>query len=136
MYRLPGERRPISIVEGPFGGASAEVETIPSWPLQTTAARLAAAFYAADGPAAEVRALSELYEFFVAEAQPTWALADHRGAIPASVDGMWRLPLDVAMEFVAQWIQPPASVVDDVVPAGPVQAELKQRLREARAAED
>jgi len=137
-YRLPGERVRLDL-DGPV----VEVEPIRSWPVQRLGVRRWLAYQAADDPDAELAALLELYRFFVAEAQPTWDIADHRGLIPVSGEGMLRLPLELAQQTVAGWLrtlpvpveaEEPTSAVDAVLPPGPFRDEVKTRLRAVKAA--
>lgn len=137
MFRLPGERVPVVIDEGPFAGASCEVTRIESWLMQQTAARLLAAFLAVpeSQPAKQIEALSELLPVFVAEAQPSWDLSDHRGPIPPTLSGLWRLPLPLALRFIDEWVDPPAppsTAVDELVPPGPLRDELNAGLRQKK----
>lgn len=133
MFRLPGERFPIVLDDGPFAGASCDVEALAAWPLKYFVAGRFNAFDQAETPDAEFVALGELYRVFVDEAQPTWTLADHRGPIPPTVEGMWRLHLDLALGFIRGWIDPPTvDAVDEAVPPGPVRDELNRRLRAKR----
>ena len=139
MFRLPGERVSIVMDDGPFAGAACEVEQIGAWPIRATAVRLVAAFLGAEGADAETLALSELYSLFIGEAQPTWALADHRGPIPASAAGMWRLPIPLALAFIDQWIdppEPPSTAVDELIPPGPLRDRLNRGLKAKKPAED
>jgi hypothetical protein len=130
-YRLPGERVPVTVEDGP----TIEVEVITAYPIYVNGVRLAAAFDAAKPGAAEITALRELYAFFAVEAQPTWEITDHRGPIPNTAEGMWRLPLAVAFAFVNGWLEtanPKPSAVDAMIPPGPLRDELNAGLRKAR----
>lgn len=128
MQRLPGERIPLVIAEGPFAGLSAEVEALGVELTRLTAIQAVNAYVVAEN----ADLLEPVYALFVDEAQPTWALADHRGPIPATVEGMWRLPIRLALAFVDLWVDPPTSAVDELVPPGPVRDALNRSLREAR----
>lgn len=136
MYRLPGER-----VKLDLDGPTVEVEPIRSWMIQTESLALAARLGAAEEGVAEYAALKSLYEFFVAEAQPTWDIGDHRGAIPNTAAGMMRLPLALASSIISQWQDslPKAPAADlpsavDILPDGPGKDEVKRRLRSVKAA--
>lgn len=97
-------------------------------------------FVAAAEPAAEYAALAAVYDRFAAEAQPTWDITDHRGPVPCTGRGMLRLPTQLGIQIVAGWaaslavVEQPASAVDAVVPAGPLNREIKRRLRSVKAA--
>lgn len=126
--RLPTERVPVASED-----LTAEVTRCASWPIQQNAVRLWAAFLRATGQA-ELTALRELFEFFVAEAQPTWDLVDHRGAVPPTVGGMLRVNHLHALGLVLAWTQtlqvaPTPSAVDELIPEGPLRDELNRQLR-------
>lgn len=150
MWRLPGER-----VRLDLDGPSVEVEPIYSWMIQAECLVLAQRLKEADEGPAEYVALGNLFEVFVREAMPQWDIADHLGPIPATVAGMRRLPLTLQSSILDQWIQsleeeeeaerpelpgltlvesPAPSAVDAVVPPGPLNREIKKRLRRAKAA--
>lgn len=134
MYRLPSERIPLALDDGP----TVEVERIAAWPIYRTAISLVGAFYDARTPDAEIAALSRIYGYFVVEAQPVWDIADHRGPIPATPEGMLRLPLAIALGLVQGWAatflppEPPTTAVDEVIPPGPLRDELNASLRRKR----
>lgn len=132
MYRLPGARVVITIGEGAFAGAAVEVEPIGTFAIRYVASGLVNAFYAAKDPGAEFVALTKAYELFVDEAQPTWAIADHRGPIPPTADGMLRLPVPLALDIIGQWIEPPPSAVDELIPPGPLRDALNEGLKANR----
>lgn len=132
--RLPSERVPIASED-----LSAEVTRCASWPLQQNAVRLWAAFLKATG-AAELVALRECYEFFVAEAQPTWDLIDHRGPVPATVSGLLRLNHMHVLGLVAEWAgtlqtEPPTTAADELLPEGPLRDEMNRQLKAKRKAD-
>jgi len=132
-YRLPSARAPVEIEDGP----TVEVQSIGAWPIYRTAVGLVSAFLAAK-PAAEGVALRELYAFFVAEAQPTWAIVDHRGPILPTPDGMLRLPLPLALAIIDGWVStfqpvPEATAVDAMIPPGALRDELNKGLRRKKA---
>ena len=139
-YRLPGGRVPVAFGE-PYVGLTVEVESIGAWPIYQRALSLVAAFFAANEPAAEARALRELYEFVIAEAQPSWDIADHRGPVPATAAGMLRLPLAVTLGLVDLWTstfaaveeEPLPSAVDELYPPGPLRDQLNAALARKRA---
>lgn len=129
-YHLPSERLTLTVDDG----LAVEVERVASWAIVQTAARLAASFASAKG-AAELGALRDLYEFFVAEAQPTWDLMDHRGPIQPTAGGMLRLPIALGLALVEGWagtLEPTPTAVDEVVPPGPVRDALNAELRKSR----
>lgn len=121
-------------MEGPYEGATCEVQDIASDAVRQTAVAYAAAFFAAEGWPAEFAALSKLYDWFVAEAQPTWEIADHHGVIPPTGRGMMRLPIALALGFVDQWIEPLPSAADEMIPAGPFRDEINRELRALKVA--
>ena len=115
----------------------AEVSRIGAWPVWVNAVRLFSAYLEAQEQVAEVKALGELYTFFIGEAQPTWNVRDHRGPIQPTADGMWRLPLQWALPLIEAWIdtipkEPPPSAVDAVVPPGKLRDDLNAGLRKKR----
>lgn len=132
VYRLPSERVLLD-VEGP----SVEVERIGAWPIHRTALSLMSAFMRATEPGPELAALAELYPFFLGEAQPVWDIADHRGPVPVSVVGMYRLPIPLALRIVDGWLETfepdKPSAVDAVIPPGPVRDALNKGLRAKRS---
>lgn len=132
-FRLPSERVRIDIENGP----SIEVERVAAWTLAWTALTLVSAFYAAKRPEAEMAALRDVGAFFVAEAQPAWDIADHRGPIPATAAGYLRLPHELGLDMVRGWIEThheKATAVDATVQPGPARDELNRRLKAARKA--
>lgn len=132
MWHVPSERITLDL-----DGPSVEVERLHSWMVQFQVLALAAAYNAAKTPAAEYAALAPLFERFVYEAQPSWSIADHRGAIPCTAGGMARLPIALALQIVTQWLgsleipaeAEPPTAIDAIVPPGPVNRELKRRLK-------
>lgn len=129
-YSLAAERVPLTIEDGP----TIEVGPILAWPVYYVAVGRFAKYLAAEGPA-QLAALSDLYGFFVAEAQPTWEIVDHRGAIPATSAGMLRLPLDIALKAIEAWIDlftPKTSAVDEMVPPGVLRDDLNAALKRKR----
>lgn len=132
-YRLPSERVAIAIEDGP----TVEVEKIGAWPIYHTAVGLVSACTAATTEAATTDALLRLYEFFVAEAQPTWEITDHRGPILPTATAMLRLPVnEVALPIVEGWAEtftPKPTAVDAMIPEGPLRDELNAGLRKAKA---
>ena len=129
MYRLPGGRRTLRILEGPYTGAECVVQDIGADSIRYTATGLVAAFFAAEGWKAERDPLTALYDLFAREGQPTWSIADHRGVIPPTGAGMMRLPIALALEFIDQWVAPPSTAVDEIFPPGPLRDELNRELR-------
>jgi hypothetical protein len=138
-YRLPGGRVELPI-EGQLEGLRVEVEPIGAWAIYRAAVSLVALFFAADGPAAEFAALRDLNAFFVDEAQPTWDIVDHRGPVPATAQGMLRLPLALVLNLVNGWTdtlatedEKPATAVDAIVPPGDLRDQLNDALAKKRA---
>ncbi len=149
MYRLNGERITLDV-----GGPSVDVEPIHSWQIEVEAAALRDVFLAASRPQDEYGALNALIAVFVSEAQPVWDIADHLGPVPATARGMARLPLDMQLAMLGQWLESrqvaeqakhepitgihlvesgAASAVDTVIPLGPFNAAVKRRLRAKKA---
>jgi hypothetical protein len=137
-YRLPGDRVALDL-DGPL----VEVEPVHAWAIQRLGVREYLAYQAATEPDAELAALLSLFRFVAGEAQPSWDIADHRGLIPATGEGMLRLPLELSLRIVADWlgtlpvaadVEEPGSVVDEVLPPGPLRDEVKTRLRAVKAA--
>lgn len=130
-YRLPSERVTLTSETG----AAIEVAPVSAWALAFHASGLIAAYNAADPGGAELMALRDLYRFFVAEAQPTWAIIDHRGPITPTAEGMYRLPLDIALPMIGEWIgtlTPKSTAVDEMVPPSPLRDQLNAKLRAKR----
>lgn len=127
--RLAGERLPIG------DGPTAEVTEIVAWAIYRAAVVLVAACNAAEGDEASIRTLREVYAFFVAEAQPTWSILDHRGPILPTAEGMLRLPVNTALGLVEGWMQTfgRTSAVDEMIPPGPLRDELNRGLKAARS---
>lgn len=128
-YRVHGDRVALPIEDGP----TVEVQPIGSWPIYWHAVGLTSAFLDAKGPAAELEALMAAYGFFVREAQPTWEIVDHRGPVPATAEGMLRLPvLEIGIRMVDAWAEtflPKPTAVDAMIPEGPLRDELNAGLR-------
>lgn len=131
-----GERVLVSITEGEFSGAEATVDKILGWPVFAVAVRKMTAFQEAEGPAAEMAALTSLYEFFEAEARPVWNLEDGRGPVAPTSAGMARVPVKVVGALYDLWVEtfprPAPSAVDEVIPPGPLRDELNAGLKAAR----
>jgi len=134
-YRLPGERQPLDL-----DGPSVEVEPCRAYALwQLGMARYAAVEQAEPGPT-QLVALQRLYEYVVPEAQPTWDILDHQGPVPTTVNGMLRLPLDIALPICLGWLatfgqeEQSDSAVDALIPPGKLREALKGDLRLVKAA--
>lgn len=138
-YRLPGERVPVVVDKGPFAGLSVEVERIGAYAVYLAAVSSRIAFEKADsGSTAEFGALRSLYAVFVDEAQPTWDIVDHRGPVPATANGMLRLPVSLATAVIEAWTETfnaveaaPLTAVDKLIPAGPLRDRLNAELAAA-----
>lgn len=138
MWRVPAQR--IRLDLDPF----VEVEPIHAWAIQFEGYQLLAAFMAAEnGTPAEYEALAALYTRFVEEAQPQWDICDARGPVPTTARGMMRLPIDLGLSMVSQWVESlivekpedaPLAVVDTVIPPGPANQEIKRVLRAKKKA--
>jgi len=140
MWRVPGERIALDL-----GGPFVEVERLRSWSIQFEGLSLLGRFMAASRPQDEYLALNALYEYVVREAQPQWDIVDHLGAVPPTARGMARLPGGLARAIASLWLETfvpaekaapenaaPPSAVDALVPPGPVNLEIKRRLRRAK----
>lgn len=128
-YRLPSERVPIEIEDGP----TVEVEKIGLELTFRTAVGLASAYL----EARDIKTLRAAYRCFVYEAQPTWDIVDHHGPVPQTVAGMLRLPVPMGIAFIHAWASTfieKASAVDEMIPPSPLRDELKRRLKQARKA--
>lgn len=136
VYRLASER----INVGPEDGPEIEVERLAAWPIYRLALRRAAAFTSAtDGSDAELEAYSQLLGFFVLHAQPTFAIIDHLGVVPATHSGMLRLPVPLVQTMIDGWLrsfsqvaEEPTSAVDEIIAPGVLREQLKAGLRTAR----
>lgn len=131
-YVLDGERVPVTVDD-----LTIEVRTIGAWAVAQAAASLAAAYDRAKPGQPEADALNALYAFFVAEAQPTWAIVDHRGPVLPTAAGMLRLPVPMAFALIAEWIgtaTPKESAVDKIIPVGELRDALNAKLRAKRRA--
>jgi hypothetical protein len=138
VYRVPSERITLDL-----DGPSVEIERLSAWAIQFEGLQLAKAFLDARGPAQEYTALVRLFDYFAAEAMPSWDIVDHRGPVPATARGMLRLPLSHSLALVNAWIQSlpaakeeeePQSAVDAVLPPGALNREVKRRLRAVKKA--
>jgi hypothetical protein len=132
-YRLASERVPLDIEDGP----TVEVERVAADLLYQHAMGLASAYLSAKSDKAKSEALLELYGFFVAEAQPTWEIIDHRGPIAPTVAGTMRLPAALGVDIVLEWLGThtrKASAVDALVPPSALRDQLNAALREKRKA--
>jgi hypothetical protein len=130
-YRLASERITVEMPDGP----TIEVERLGSWPLQQQGAALALACLTAKAGNAQLAALHEAYAFFVAEAQPTWDLMDHRGPIPPLVGGLLRLPHLLALALIEGWLdtlEPKSTAADVVMPEGEARDQVNAALRAKR----
>lgn len=126
-YRLPSERVSIDLDD-----LTVEVERVTAWALQANAVRLLAPVINEQRTASDLVAL---VRFFVDEAQPTWAIVDHRGPVLPTVDGCLRLPLDTLLSMIVAWagtINPPETAVDKIIPPSPLRDQLNAKLREKR----
>lgn len=150
MYRLPGDR-----IQLDLGGPSVEVEPIHAWAIQFEAYLLLRRLAdAEEGTPRQYTAFKDLCEYVAPEAQIQWDIVDHQGPVPTTARGMMRLPITLAAQLAEQWIAtivvPEAqqfeelpdelnvmqtnapSAVDALVPPGPLNRELKRRLRVVR----
>lgn len=135
VYRLPGERIRLDL-----DGPTVEVERIAAPAIRVVVMRDVDLYFKADGEAAQVVALVPVYERFIAEAQPTWDISDHRGPIPVTSSGMLRLG-ELGVRIIVEWVQDsvrveevPQSAVDAIIPPGKLNTDLKRRLRSVKAA--
>ncbi len=129
-YRLHGERVTLTLGDGP----TIEVQPIASDTVYRTVVGLGAAYFAASDPAALSVALERLSTYFCVEAQPTWEMVDHRGAVPATPAGMLRMSDELALGITSKWAEqfvaePPETAVDKLVPEGPLRDRLNAKLR-------
>jgi hypothetical protein len=132
-YRLPSERVELNIEDGP----TVEVERVQADLIYQHAVGLTSACLEATTDKARAAALSDLYPYFVGEAQPTWAIVDHRGAIPPTLAGIARLPFLLGMNIVIEWLGTHAeksSAVDELIPPSPLRDKLNATLKAKRAA--
>ncbi len=131
-HRLASERVPVRVDD-----LTVEVEVVHSWPLYVHGVRLGATFDPEKPAAAQMAALDAIYSNFVAEAQPTWEIVDHRGPVPATVAGMLRLPLSIAFGMTNGWLETAevqASAVDMLIPEGKLRDDLNAALKGKRSA--
>ena len=132
-YRLPSERVTLHIEDGP----TVEVEKVSADLIYQHAVGLASACFAAKDANASTAALSDLYAFFVREAQPTWEILDHTGPIPPTAAGMYRLHsalgVDIALEWAGTFV-PKSTAVDELIPPSPLRDQLNAKLRAKRKA--
>lgn len=129
-YLFAPERITIEIEDGP----TVEVGPLSSWALFMVAASKVDAYAKATG-AAELVALRDLYEFFVAEAQPTFEVIGPRGVILPNVEGLLRLPLPITMRMISGWIDTgieKTTAADEILPEGPVRDAINLELRRKR----
>jgi hypothetical protein len=135
-YRLPGGRVSLTIDDGPFVGASVEVEPVGLWLVYVSVVGQAAKALAAESTAERFSALRKVYETFVSEALPSWDIEDHKGRVPPTVLGMFRLPETLALSFIEKWAETfvaeeeqVETAVDKLVPPGDLRDALNARLR-------
>lgn len=124
-------------VEVSSGELVIEVYRIASYPLWVGAVRFAAAWAKAKTDDANIAALTDLYSTFIAEAQPTWTIVDHRGPVLPTLAGMYRLPVEMAMGLVSGWLDTIAektTAVDEIVPPGTLRDQLNATLKAKRKA--
>lgn len=132
-YVLAPDRVTIEIEDGP----AVEVGPILAYPVVLTTRALFDKYAAAREPAAEMAALRDLYEYVVAEAQPTWQLLDHKGVVPPTASGMMRLPLPIAFALIREWLdtaREKATAADAMLPDGPAKDTINLALRRKRKA--
>lgn len=130
-YLLAGERVAIETEDGP----TIEVGPILAWPIAALAVHRFSKYLTADDGNAQLVALRDLYDYFVAEAQPTFAIVDHRGAVPNTTSGLLRLPLDLTLKVIEAWIDtatPETTAVDEVIPPGELRDDLNAALKRAK----
>lgn len=130
-YLLAGERVPIETEDGP----TIEVGPILAWPIAAIAVHRFSKYLTADGAGPQLVALRDLYDYFVAEAQPTFAIVDHRGAVPNTTSGLLRLPVDLTLRVIEAWIDtatPATTAVDEMVPPGEFRNDLNAALKRAK----
>lgn len=142
-FRLPGGRADLVFEEGPYAGLRVEVERIGAWPVYRAAVGLGTAFFAASDSAAEFSALRTLYALFVSEAAPSWDIEDHRGRVPATAEGMLRLPVTLTLRLCELWAETfvaaegsdaePSTAVDALIPPGSLRDQLNETLARKRA---
>jgi hypothetical protein len=132
-YRLPSERVTLNIEDGP----TVEVEKVSADLIYQHAVGLLSACFGAKDGKASAAALTELYTFFVLEAQPTWEIVDHRGPVAATAAGMYRFPsklgVDICLEWAGTYIEK-ATAVDELIPPSPLRDQLNAKLRAKRKA--
>jgi hypothetical protein len=132
-YRLPGGRVTLTVDEGPYAGAWAEVERLGSWLVYSAVGGLIGQALVSE--AGRAKALAAAYRIYCVEAQPAWDIEDHHGRVPATPAGMKRLPEPLALEFIADWIatwlpvEQEATAVDELVAPGELRDEMNARLR-------
>lgn len=129
-YDLRPERVEVSV-----GDLTIDVSRIASYPLWVQGVRLAAAWAAAKTDERNVEALGECYAYFLAEAQPTWQIVDHRGPVLPTLGGMYRLRPELGMGLYAEWldtIREKATAVDEIVPPSQLRDQLNAKLRAKR----
>jgi hypothetical protein len=137
LWRIPSDRNKLDL-----DGPAVEVERLHSFHVQQECQRLIAVFTQSSDRDAMYTALSTLFDRFVAEAMPQWDIVDGKGPVPADGRGMARLPLPLSLAMIQVWVDDlefgivaeakPTSAVDEMVPPGPVNAELKRRLAAAK----
>ena len=103
-FQLPEPTVTIAIEDGgPFHGAEAQVRQTAAWSVYRSIGRLLQEFVDAEGVGPEDEALQALYGLF-ADHLISWNLTDHKDdPIPATADGLNRLPVALALLLIGEW---------------------------------
>lgn len=104
LFVLPAAEATLVIDEGAFAGAEVDVRLNVAYGVLHEYGRLFAAWRdAPERSPDEDAAYRSMCDLFAREGLVGWNLADHTGAIPATFDGMLRLPVDVVLTVMATW---------------------------------
>ena len=105
MFAIGG--RVALTLPAPWTAVAVEVDAIQAWPVHDSVTQLSATFIAAfelDDVVALRAAYAPLCDALSAIGRPVWNLVDPLGPIPATTQGMWRVPTPLVLAIVTAWL--------------------------------